>query len=105
MSIDLSKLTLRELQKLSADVTKAINEFEQRKKREVLDEMRDVAQKHGFQLSDLLESNIKATRRSATPKFANPNNPSEKWSGRGRQPKWVNAAIAEGKTLSDLEIK
>ena len=27
------------------------------------------------------------------------------WTGRGRQPKWVEAALAAGKTLDEFEIK
>ncbi|MGZ9032950.1 MAG: H-NS histone family protein [Rhodospirillales bacterium] len=38
------------------------------------------------------------------PKYRNPDNPEETWSGRGRQPRWVQAALAEGETLDDLAI-
>ena len=39
------------------------------------------------------------------PKYRNPDDPSVTWSGRGRQPKWVQVAIAGGQTLEDLAIK
>ena len=35
------------------------------------------------------------------PKYRNPENADETWSGRGRQPKWVQAALAGGETLAD----
>jgi DNA-binding protein H-NS len=43
-------------------------------------------------------------RREVPAKYQNPDNPSEKWSGRGRQPKWVQMAIAHDRKLEDLAI-
>jgi DNA-binding protein H-NS len=43
-------------------------------------------------------------RASVPPKYRNPENPAETWTGRGRQPKWVVAKLAEGKNLKDFEI-
>jgi DNA-binding protein H-NS len=40
----------------------------------------------------------------AGPKFRNPENPAETWSGKGKRPSWVEAALAKGKTLASLEI-
>ena len=36
------------------------------------------------------------------PRYRNPDDPSQTWNGRGRQPKWVAEALAGGKTLDDL---
>ena len=47
----------------------------------------------------------KAPRKAVAPKYAHPTNAELVWSGRGRQPKWVIAALAEGKSLGDLLIK
>lgn len=38
------------------------------------------------------------------PKYRNPNDPSETWSGRGKQPRWLKAQLRAGKKLSDLLI-
>ena len=40
----------------------------------------------------------------AGPKYGNPENPAETWSGKGKRPAWVEAALAEGKSLENLEI-
>jgi DNA-binding protein H-NS len=54
-----------------------------------------------------------APRRGATkgpskyvvkPKYRNPDDPTQTWAGRGKQPRWFAAAIANGKTESDLLI-
>jgi DNA-binding protein H-NS len=38
------------------------------------------------------------------PKFANPDDPSQVWSGRGKRPQWVTEKLASGLTLEDLSI-
>ena len=38
------------------------------------------------------------------PKFANPDDPSQVWSGRGVRPRWVTEKLASGLTLEDLSI-
>ena len=38
------------------------------------------------------------------PKFRNPGNPSETWAGRGKQPRWLVAAINAGKKANDFLI-
>ena len=42
---------------------------------------------------------------SVLPKYRNPKEPSETWSGRGRQPRWVQLQVSSGKQLQDLLIK
>jgi len=38
------------------------------------------------------------------PKFANPDQPSQVWSGRGKRPRWVTEKLASGLALEDLSI-
>ena len=38
------------------------------------------------------------------PKYQNPNEPSETWSGRGKQPRWLTAALKTGHTIEDFII-
>src|ERR1700752_1073214 len=39
-----------------------------------------------------------------SPKFQNPEQPSQTWSGRGRQPRWVNELLEAGRTFDELRI-
>jgi len=39
------------------------------------------------------------------PKYRNPVAPSQEWSGRGKTPRWVIAALATGQRLDDLKIR
>jgi len=38
------------------------------------------------------------------PKYQNPDDPAETWSGRGKQPRWLVAQLRAGKTLDDFRI-
>lgn len=38
------------------------------------------------------------------PKYRNPENPAETWSGRGKQPRWIVAALDSGRPIDDLLI-
>lgn len=39
------------------------------------------------------------------PKYQNPKNTSETWSGRGKQPRWLKAQLRAGKKLQELLIE
>src|ERR1700760_3112163 len=39
------------------------------------------------------------------PKYQNPNEPSETWSGRGKQPRWLTAALKTGHTIEEFAIE
>jgi DNA-binding protein H-NS len=38
------------------------------------------------------------------PKYQNPAVPSETWSGRGKQPRWLVSALKAGKSIEEFEI-
>ncbi|WP_322513902.1 H-NS histone family protein [Rhodopseudomonas palustris] len=39
------------------------------------------------------------------PKYFNPSEPNETWSGRGKKPRWLALALQEGHVLEELKIK
>ena len=39
------------------------------------------------------------------PKFRNPDDPSETWAGRGKQPRWLAAQLKSGKKVDDFRIE
>ncbi|MBI1217090.1 MAG: H-NS histone family protein [Rhodobacteraceae bacterium] len=104
VDIDLNTLSLKELKDLQSQVAKAITGFEDRKKREALVELEEAAKRLGFSLSELTATAVPRKRASAAPKYANPANKSETWTGRGRKPKWMDAALKAGKSPDDLLI-
>jgi len=53
-------------------------------------------------------SNPKSSRRPyprVFPKYQNPAEPSETWSGRGKQPRWLVSALKAGGTIEDFKIR
>jgi len=104
VSIDLNKLSLKELKDLQSQVAKAVASFEDRKKKEALVELEEKAREMGFSLAELTGAAVTRKRAPATAKYANPANASETWSGRGRKPRWFEAAMKSGKSADDMAI-
>ncbi|MGO4851706.1 H-NS histone family protein [Phaeovulum sp. W22_SRMD_FR3] len=104
MTINLEQMALKELRDLKVRVEKAISTYEDRRKQEALVELEEVAQKMGFSLADLTGISVAKKRKPAEAKYANPADSSETWTGRGRKPRWVQAALESGKSLEDLAI-
>lgn len=99
--IKLDALSLAELKDLQKDVAKTITGYEERKRKEALSVLEDKARELGFNLTDLTKGGKKP---KAAPKYKNPDNPEQTWSGRGRKPGWFVAAITAGKDIADFEI-
>ncbi|NCX90532.1 MAG: H-NS histone family protein [Rhodobacteraceae bacterium] len=102
MAFNLNKMSIAELKKLISDAQMALA-----KKQEVADKVRKLAKDNGLNISDLVASEktkAKKPRRKVAPKYKNPENGSETWTGRGRQPRWVASALEGGKTLDELLI-
>ena len=104
MDIDLHSLSLKELKDLQAQVTKAINGYEDRRKKEALAELEEKARAMGFSLAELTGISSVRKRSPAVAKYANPSDPSDTWSGRGRKPRWYAEALESGKSPDDLAI-
>ena len=103
--MDLNTLSLEELKDLQDKVAIAIFDFEKRKKAETLVELKALAQSKGFSLEELLD-NGKANKKK-TPvaaKYADPANPDNTWSGRGRKPKWLAAALENGASIENFAL-
>ena len=85
---------------LSVRITSEKRELE--KRLAVLNRGRDVIEG----ASQSYNSNGKARRKypRVFPKYRNPQTPSETWSGRGKQPRWLAAAIKTGRKIEDFRI-
>lgn len=47
----------------------------------------------------------KTAGRKVPPKYRNPANPKETWTGRGKQPRWLAEQVKKGKKVEDFLIK
>ncbi len=113
MVFDLKSMTAKELTKLKKDVSKALTTAELRMRKEALKAAEKAAAKFGYslvELSDDKKPKAKAKKKPAKakakvkPKYRNPANPEQTWSGRGRRPLWINTALNDGADITDLEI-
>lgn len=102
---NIDEMELSDLKKLKKKIDKAIETFETRRKSEALEALQASAKELGFDLSELVGGvRVPKLRSPVAPKYANPLDESETWSGRGRKPSWFNAAIESGKSPEDMEI-
>ena len=102
MQIELDRLSKEELQKLKSDVDKALKTIDSRRKAEAKKAAEHAAKEYGFSLDELLGGTGKGSK--SMPKYANPADPSQTWTGRGRKPNWVINALDAGKPLDQLKI-
>lgn len=105
MAIDLSGMSRKELTKLQADVDKALRNLAKTELKEARKAAEEAVAKFGFTLSEISGATGKAAKKqAAVAKYANPEDASQTWSGRGRQPQWYKDAISAGKTPAEMEI-
>ena len=104
MAKSLDAMDLQELQAHQRAVDAAIRDFEKKKRSDALAEAREVAHRHGYVLEELLGLKASKGVSKGVPKYANPADPSQTWTGKGRQPNWVKEHLNAGKPLEDLAI-
>ncbi|MGY9046452.1 hypothetical protein P775_26845 [Puniceibacterium antarcticum] len=104
--VDLDQLSLDELKQLEKDVTKAIKNFEARRKSEALAAVEAKAREMGFTIAELTgDSKAKGKATVSAPKYQHPENPALTWTGRGRKPNWFQEAVDAGTPAESMLIK
>lgn len=109
MAVDLKGMTEKQLQRLATDITKELAKRDTKQRDAAIKAATKVAKQHGFDLGDLLggqspKKRGPKKRPPAPPKYRNPADAAQTWSGRGRRPEWFKAAQKAGKSLKSLEI-
>lgn len=107
MAVDISKLNQKQLNELINKAESRKKEIRQEKVSKLRDKINDMINAEGYTFEDVFGPRRK-TRRSTgkvPPKYFNPVNPTDTWSGRGKRPRWFNEAIKSGKKPEDLLIK
>lgn len=102
MKFELDSLSLKDLKSLQSEVAEMIATFEVRKKQEALSALEEQAKAFGYSLSDLMGAAASKKRKPAKAKYANPENRAETWTGRGRKPRWMEAALKAGRKPEDM---
>lgn len=92
--VDLHSMSTNELWKLHEDVVAQLTDQIVERKN-VLEE----------RLRQLAGRSLSGSSHHLNPKFRNPEQPSETWTGRGRQPRWLTAQLRSGKRIDDFRIE
>lgn len=119
MAINYSSWSVDKLNKEVDKIQRAIKTKENRDKKATLAKLVLVARKSGFELHELMDSNASdkavpgsirvpsrksGKRGKVAPKYKNPANESETWTGRGRQPIWVKNYVESGGSMDQVTI-
>ncbi|MEY2843157.1 MAG: hypothetical protein RI920_1194 [Pseudomonadota bacterium] len=95
------------LEKQTADLEKQLLEARKAERAGVIQQIKSLLSEHGLSVADLGlkagKAGSGAPKGKVAPKYRNKDT-GETWTGRGLQPKWVQAAIATGKKLEDFTI-
>jgi DNA-binding protein H-NS len=108
---DLEAMDFEELWLLHEELTKILAEKITVEKRELERRLAQLNQPDQFGEAESGAANAgtgQPPRRKypkVVPKYFNPLRPTETWSGRGKQPRWLVAALQSGHTLEEFRIR
>jgi DNA-binding protein H-NS len=99
--------TLQELLAQKAAIEKQIIETQRQERTDAIARVRALMDEYGLSAADIVGRAGTPARkpegRRVEPKYRNPET-GETWSGRGLQPKWLKAALADGKKITDFAL-
>ena len=101
--INLYSYSMSELQALARDIEVELRRRGDEERKRVLVQMKELAASVDMSLEDVIAySSSKKTK--GEPKYQNPENPRQTWTGRGKRPSWIKAVLAQGGSLEDMLI-
>jgi DNA-binding protein H-NS len=106
----IEKLSYAELTELQSRVEALIDQRKAEEQVKVRQKAAELAAKAGFNLEDIVATrggngSAKGKGSKVAPKYRNPKDPSQTWTGRGRQPKWLATELKKGRKLESFRIK
>lgn len=115
-AVDIEKMNLVELRAHRDVVDAKIKQKEIDDRQEAIAAARAAAKALGFEVEDLFGfqpavapsssgKEAKEGRQKVAPKYRNPNNPEQTWTGRGRPPKWVEEQEEAGRKREEFLIE
>jgi DNA-binding protein H-NS len=108
MAVDIKTLNHNQLNDLIAKAQLRQDELRKEKVAKLREKVHALIKAEGYSFDDIFGSTRGTkTRRVKTPvapKYRNPANPEQTWSGRGKRPRWFNDALKAGKKEKDLAI-
>ena len=93
-------MTLKQLLSLRERIESVIEQKLEEQRADAIAKIKNIAHEAGISLNDLASK--RGTR--AVVRFRDPDNPANTWAGRGRRPKWLQAAIENGRDPADFAV-
>jgi DNA-binding protein H-NS len=106
MAIDIKSLNHNQLNDLISKAQVRQNELRKEKVGKLREKVHALIKAEGYTFEDVF-GGVRAKRRgtgSVAPKYRNPADPEQTWSGRGKRPRWFSDALKAGKKEKDLAI-
>lgn len=107
MAVDIKSLNHTQLNDLITKAQVRQNELRKEKVVKLRDKVHALIKAEGYTFEDIFGQAKAKTKRATSPvapKFRNPANAAQTWSGRGKRPHWFNDALKAGKKEKDLAI-
>jgi DNA-binding protein H-NS len=103
MNVD--KMSLKEITDLEAKLAKVKSHARDKAKSDLRDKIEKLVDGSGFTVAEIFGFATKGKGRGkSAAKFANPDNRSETWTGRGRKPNWLVAKLKKGAKAEDFSL-
>jgi DNA-binding protein H-NS len=107
--LNLDAMSVDEMWRLHERIIEVLSERLTSEKRELETRLAKLRRDQGLTRSKSEEAATepRSERRkfpSVSPKYRNPDHPSETWSGRGKRPRWLTAALTAGRTIEEFVI-
>jgi DNA-binding protein H-NS len=105
--IDLEAMSVDEMWKLHEQIGQLLSVRLTSEKRELEKRLAHLRREHVMNPAPTEASSAPRERRKyprVYPKYRNPDEPSETWSGRGKQPRWLTAALKTGHKIEEFII-
>lgn len=96
----LDKMSYAELTQVRAQIDQLLVEKQSVARAELRQQISTMAKEHGLSLQELFGKGSKA-KGGVAPKYRDPKDPNNTWSGRGRMPNWLTSALKGGKASKD----
>ncbi len=104
-AVNVDRMTLKEINDLEAKIAKAKSAARDKAKSDLKDKIDRLVEGSGFTIAELYGFAARGRGRSkSAAKYANPDNKSETWTGRGRKPNWLVARLKKGAKMDDFAI-
>jgi DNA-binding protein H-NS len=99
---DVDKMSYAELLAMEKQIEKLKIEKQNAERLELRQKLIDEAKKNGFDIHELFSKRgARGPRGKVAPKYRDPSNRANTWTGRGRMPRWMAAATKGGKAKKE----